>query len=131
MSPLCRICAAAVQQLGIRASQTDVCVAGIGGTKAGRASSGVQIVISSCMGGEKRLRVNLLVMPNTTSNSPSQDVLTTNWQLLEHLPLADPQFGKSGAVDILLGAIMCAKVFQHGMMRMEICWHSAQCLDGL
>ncbi|XP_055590912.1 uncharacterized protein LOC129742994 [Uranotaenia lowii] len=50
------------------------------------------------------LKANFLVMPRITIDLPSTSFSTLNWKLPNNLNMADPEFNKTGPIDILLGA---------------------------
>jgi len=45
-----------------------------------------------------------MVLPHIVADQPTYTILTDNWEIPKNIMLADPQFGKPGKIDILLGA---------------------------
>ena len=59
--------------------------------------------------------VQALVLPKITTSTPAQPVSgQRRWNHLTGLTLADPDYGTTGFVDILLGADMFSRVVLHG-----------------
>ena len=63
----------------------------------------------------EKIQVSAVAIPRVTGNLPSQpDHRNASWSHLSHLQLADPDFGRPGKVDILLGVDVYANVLLHG-----------------
>jgi hypothetical protein len=59
--------------------------------------------------------VNALVVPRVTCDLPTSPVpFNVKWQHLDRLPLADPEFGIPGRIDILLGVDVFSQVLLNG-----------------
>ena len=56
-----------------------------------------------------------MIVPRVTSDLPLVPIPhDQNWQHLSALPLADPQYGQPGRIDILLGIGIYVQVMRHG-----------------
>ena len=64
---------------------------------------------------DKKLTVSAIIVPRVTCDLPLQPVhYGTNWNHLSGLSLADPDFGKPGRIDLLLGVDVYADVLLNG-----------------
>ena len=61
------------------------------------------------------ISVTAMIVPRVTSDLPLVPIPhDQNWQHLSALPLADPQYGQPGRIDILLGIDIYIQVMRHG-----------------
>ena len=79
-------------------------------------------VLGACPHGDKTTEtisgIEAIVLPRiTTTLSAYHMDLDSKWKHLQALPLADPQFGVPGPIDVLLGADVFEKVIRHGRQR--------------
>ena len=74
-----------------------------------------QFTISAISSTAEKIPVSAVVVPRVTSDLPLQPVpLDSQWSHLAGLHLADPDFGRPGKIDILLGVDVYADVLLHG-----------------
>ena len=65
-----------------------------------------------------QLTVNAVVVPHVTCELPTKHVpLNQEWEHVKGLKLADPDFGKPGKVDLLLGVETFVDTIRHGRRR--------------
>ena len=63
----------------------------------------------------KKFNVTAMIVPRVTSDLPLVPIPhDKGWQHLSALPLADPQYGQPGRIDILLGIDIYVQVMHHG-----------------
>ena len=63
----------------------------------------------------KVMAVEAVVLPKVTTNLPSTSVLfDNNWKHLSNLQLADPDFGTSGNIGLILGANVFSRAVLYG-----------------
>ena len=91
-------------------------MSGIGGETIQLPSHGsVSFKVKSTRPGGITLNINALILRKITSNIPSCPVaFNHHWKHLSGLSLADPDFGKPGSVDILLGGDIYARTMLYG-----------------
>lgn len=77
---------------------------GIGGTYSGRTRGAVRLHLRSTQDASVNCTISAFVLSKLTTRLPSIPVEENIWPHLQGLPLADPDFLKSGPVDIIIGA---------------------------
>jgi hypothetical protein len=71
--------------------------------------------ISSALNPEKQLSVRAIVVPQVTCDLPVHPVkYKTSWTHLSGLAFADPEFGRPGKIDLLLGVEVYADIMLQG-----------------
>ena len=71
--------------------------------------------ISPIQSPNDKVTVSAVVVPKVTCDLPHYHIpFDTKWKHLSDLPLADPDFGKPGRVDVLLGVDVFTQVLLHG-----------------
>ena len=71
--------------------------------------------ISPIQSPNDKVTVSAVVVSKVTCDLPHYHILfDTKWNHLSYLPLADPDFGKPGRVDVLLGVDVFTQVLLHG-----------------
>ncbi|XP_049886827.1 uncharacterized protein LOC126381382 [Pectinophora gossypiella] len=58
-------------------------------------------------------------MKKLINNLPNANLKSTNWNYLQNLKLADPNFNVPGPIDILLGADIYSKIIDDGVLRRD------------
>lgn len=72
----------------------------------------------------QQLNVSVVVVPRVTCNLPIHPVpLDHEWEHVKGLRLADPEFGKPGKIDLLLGVETFVDIVRHGLLRK---WNSSE-----
>lgn len=104
------------QSLGLRRRSQRLTVSGIGCTSSKSPLSSVSTLeISSLYSPETKYALTAIIVPRVTCDLPLQPVHnSSNWSHISSLPLADPDFGTPGRIDLLLGADIYADVLLYG-----------------
>ena len=72
-------------------------------------------VVSLSRSPSPRIQVSAIIVPEVTCDLPLHSVpFDLKWDYLSHLQLADPDFGRSGRIDVLLGIDIFTNVMGHG-----------------
>ena len=105
-----------VQSLGLNRRPQHLTVSGIGGISRKSPMSAVSTFeISSLNSSNAKYTITAIVVPRVTCDLPLQPVHDGfKWDHLSNIPLADPDFGKPGKTDLLLGADIYSDVLLHG-----------------
>lgn len=104
------------QALRLPKSPQSIRILGIAGlTHRSPLHSTVSFDISPTSCKDDRINVSAVAVPRVTSDLPLQPIpLNATWSHLSGLPLADPDFGRPGRIDILLGVDVYIDVVKHG-----------------
>lgn len=105
-----------VQSLGIPRSHNNVVVSGVAGLASPFPFKSVAtLTITPSHSSNRRVTFTAIVVPCVTSDLPLSTVsLRPDWTHLQGLPLADPQFGTPGRIDLLLGVDVYVESLLHG-----------------
>lgn len=80
-----------------------------------RTQSFTNIAISPLQECTKEISVNAAIVPRVTCNLPSRYIpFKAEWNHLADLTLADPEFGRPGKIDLLLGVEVFSQVVRQG-----------------
>ena len=89
-------------------------ISGVAGLTRNSLQSLTQLTISSRQTTHK-FNITAIVVPRVTCDLPIHPVtFGSNWDHLNHLPLADPNFGCPGRIDMLLGVDVFTEALLHG-----------------
>ncbi len=104
------------QSLRLQRHPQNARICGIAGLAHGcRMQSLTNFKVSSARSPSRKFDVNAIVVPQVTCNLPVHPVtLNRDWKHLNGLRLADPEFGKPGRVDVLLGIETFVEVVRQG-----------------
>ncbi|XP_075157510.1 uncharacterized protein LOC142230767 [Haematobia irritans] len=104
------------RRVGIRTAKVNARISGLNNALAGLTHK--QCTFNLVSGGENRKEVEVcaLVLPQLTGKLPSSSISIPK-QSLEGLQLADPHFGQSDKVDILIGADVYPQIILEGVRR--------------
>ena len=104
------------QSLFLPRSRQGVQISGIAGLSHNSPLQSVaSLTISSVHSPSKKFKVIAVVMPRVTCDLPLHPVsFDLQWRHLEGIPLADPNFGLPGRVDILLGVDVFVEALRQG-----------------
>ena len=104
------------QHLSLRRTRNSMTISGIGGIEARSVARGmVSFKITNSEGTSTVIPVEAIVMQRITTDLPMQPIHCDHgWKHLKGLRLADPDFGKPGRIDLLLGADVFGKSICHG-----------------
>ncbi|XP_062703957.1 uncharacterized protein LOC134286361 [Aedes albopictus] len=108
---------ACVKRLGLRRSNATLEVTGVNAEVVGRTAGKVMLVLSSRFEDEIKLTTQAYVLGKLTATLPCQRFSESNVPYLQGLQLADPQFNKPGAIDIILGADVFLSVLESGQVK--------------
>ena len=94
-------------------------ISGIAGSfPSSQTHSAVNLFISSSCQPEKKLNLTAVVLPKITQDLPVSPVsVKGSWRHLQDIQLADPHFGKTGRIDLLLGIDVYAEIERQGRRR--------------
>ena len=102
-----------VQSLGIPRSRNNITVSGVAGLAS--PSPFATLTITPSHSSNRWVSFTAIVVPCVTSDLPLSPVsLKPEWTHLQGLPLADPQFGTPGRIDLLLGVDVYVDSLLHG-----------------
>lgn len=105
------------KRLNLRREKICAEIAGIGETKAVTSHSLVNFTIQPNHSSNTETNVTAYVLHRVTNISPSDNIENTSWDHLSNLVLADPDYTKSGQIDILLGSDIFSKIIQTGLIK--------------
>ena len=104
------------RRLNLPAKSVNARISGLNGVQAGSAQKQCSFVLGSNNNADFRLKIDALVLPKITSQMPVNTIDVTSFDL-SGIKLADPQFAKRNAVDILIGADYYSQVMLDGVKR--------------
>ena len=104
------------QSIRLPRSRQNVHVSGIGGiSPKSPAHSIASLQVSPTRSPENKISLSAIVVPKVTCDLPLTPVnLDPSWNHLANLPLADPDYGKPGHIDLLLGVEVFVDILRHG-----------------
>jgi len=109
-----------VQQLALRRRKAHVTVSGLQGLKVGRPTQAVSLRVGNEYSAKSVYLPTVFVLLNLTSFKPGQRVCKGNWKHIRNLQLADPEYYRPSAIDIILEADVYAYLqrdgFRHGRL---------------
>lgn len=107
----------AAQRLRLQRRKVSAVVSGVG-TLSGNCKGAVNVECQS-IHSDYKFNFEALVMKRLISNLPTASFSISNWDYLENLKLADPQFNMSGPIDLLLGADIYSELILNGVIRSD------------
>jgi hypothetical protein len=105
------------QLLGRHKSPINMSVSGIPG-KATPIRNKVNIIIKSRVN-HYTANLECLVIPKITSNLPSTKIDISSWKFPQTIALADPQFGTTQQIDVLIGAESFYELFTNNQLKIN------------
>ena len=103
-----------VKGLSLASCHQNTTISGIAGLTRNTLQTIASLTISSIQSGRKFV-LTAVVLPRVTYELPVQPVpFGSNWNHLNNLTLADPDFGRPGRVDLLLGVDIFTEALLHG-----------------
>ncbi len=103
------------QMLHLPRTHRTSCISGIASlTSKSSLQAVTQFNVSPLTKLDMKFRVNAIIMPRVTCDLPVSPVNTNGWNHFSDLPLADPNFGQPGRIDILLGVDIFVNVLLQG-----------------
>ncbi|XP_062538360.1 uncharacterized protein LOC134206648 [Armigeres subalbatus] len=104
-SQICIMSESLSQKLKFQRDRENLPVKGVGGCSS-VSKQAVLATISSCNSSYVSCELKFYVLSKITSNLPQQSFDISSCHLPEGISLADPNFNESGAVDVILGAVI-------------------------
>lgn len=90
---------------------------GIGGTHAGRTRGVVTVQLHSIHDSTCHCNINAYVLSTLTAKLPPGDATVDTWPHISGLSLADPEFDRSGLVNIIIGSDHYGTVIMPGLIQ--------------
>jgi len=95
----------AAQQLLLKRHKVDITVSGLQGINTGRVTQAVSLIIGSEYSSDNMIPLlTAYVLPKLTSFKRWQKICKENWLHIQGLQLADPDYDKPSAIDVVFGA---------------------------
>ncbi|XP_023159054.1 uncharacterized protein LOC101454434 [Ceratitis capitata] len=107
---------ACVQRLHLPRISSSIRVTGIGSIEGGHAKGEVKVCVSS-RSLDSTFQASALILSKITNDLPPTALTNTLWPHIRNLPLADPNFSKSGPIDVLIGMDEMEKVLLNGLRK--------------
>ena len=97
-------------------SRRDAKIHGVAGlSHDAHTQSFTNLVVSPLQDSTEEIHVSAVIVPRVTCDLPSQHIpFKAEWNHLADLTLADPDFGRPGKIDLLLGVEVFSEVVRHG-----------------
>jgi len=109
-----------VQQLALQRRKAHVIISGLQGRKVGRPTQAVSLTIGSEYSEKSVYLPMAFVLPNLISFKPGERVCKGDWKRIRKLQLADPDYYKPSAIDVIIGADVYSYLqrdgFRHGRL---------------
>lgn len=103
------------RSLNLPRSRRSTRIFGIAGLRHGSSSHFVtNFCVTPLNNSKKSFDVSAIIIPQVTHNLPARSVSGNTWSHLEGLQLADPNFGRPCAIDILFGVDVFVETLLHG-----------------
>lgn len=107
----------AAQRLRLQRRKVSAVVSGVG-TLSGNCKGAMNLECQS-IHSAYTFNFEALIMKKLISHLPTASFTISNWDYLENLKLADPQFNLSGPIDLLLGADIYSELILNGVFRSD------------
>jgi len=107
----------AIKMLSLKTTNAMLKINGTGG-KSQTSNARINVQLKSKQG-DFSSRLEAMVLPHIVADQPTYTILTDNWKIPKYITFADPQFGKPGKVDILLGAEHYCNIMQAECMSLR------------
>ena len=105
-----------VQCLRIKRTPVNGLVTGVGDSSL-RTNNIVKFNLESLHNPDFTISINAFVLKSLTSFLPSSNSSVLNWPDIDNLPLADPQYGSPGRIDLILGAEAYSQIILSGLLK--------------
>ncbi len=115
-----------VQRLGLKREKSRVNIGGVGGTKAGTTTGKVHLNLVHTSNLSAFLSMSAHIMSTVTDHLPRRTLRSKNWNHLQGLVLADPQWFQGSEIDILVGSDYYNFAIEEGFIRGPLYAPSAQ-----
>ena len=122
---------ACVHRLQLPRRSASVRVTGIGTSHGGDVKGKVNLLLLPKTS-TNQFTINALILPKITNDIPSSRVKIGHWPHIKSLTLADPYFNKPGPIDILIGVGKWKSSYSMASLKVlqEHLWHLTPSLDG-
>lgn len=104
-----------VQMLQLPRLRAPIPLIGIGAQKNYTTRGAVELHFRARTNQKFALTVIAYILPQLTGQIPAKSIAHENWQHLEGLTLADPDYVKFGQIDIILGADVYGSLLRGGL----------------
>lgn len=115
-----------VQQLGLTRENARLAVNGISKSDAGRTRGKTELRISSRFDANESATIDAYILVSLTSKMPQLPLNRRDWDFVDDLPLADPEFDKPKTVDVIIGSRKFFKLLRDGQVQGSRDNHLAQ-----
>ncbi|XP_075157764.1 uncharacterized protein LOC142231031 [Haematobia irritans] len=105
------------RRIGLQTTRVNARISGLNNALAGSTEKQCSFILSSVGGDNFEVEVSALVLLQLTGKLPSSSISIPESFSLGDMPLADPLFGKSDQVDILIGADFYPQILLDGVQR--------------
>ncbi|XP_075151025.1 uncharacterized protein LOC142225133 [Haematobia irritans] len=105
------------RRIRLQTTRVNARISGLNNALAGSTEKQCSFILSSVGGDNFEVEVSALVLPQLTGKLPSSSISIPESFSLGDMPLADPLFGKSDQVDILIGADFYPQILLDGVQR--------------
>ncbi|XP_075162598.1 uncharacterized protein LOC142235215 [Haematobia irritans] len=105
------------RRVGIQTTKVNARISGLNNALAGLTQKQCTFNLMSGGGNGVKVEVNALVLPQLTGKLPSSSVSIPEQYSFGDMQLADPHFGKSDQIDILIGADVYPQIILEGVQR--------------
>ena len=103
-----------VQRLRLQRTPLRISIAGVDSVQS--TTRGItQLIIRSRINTHMPYQVNLYILSNLTSYIPKCDNITSKWDNILKLPLADPNFSSDSVIELILGADVYPLIVEDGV----------------
>ncbi|XP_057334389.1 uncharacterized protein LOC130673415 [Microplitis mediator] len=113
-SELTLISQAAVRTCSLIAQSCRVLPQGVGNVSSGKTEGIILFILRSSISSEQA-PLNAYILKKITAKIPSVSISPTLWSHIQDLELAEPEFHKSGKIDLLIGADFYGQIIRPGL----------------
>ncbi len=106
-------------KLGLPRININTEVLGIGETSMQSKLGAINMIIRPCNNNHSDFTLSVsgaVILPQICSSLPLKEVNTKNWHIIDNIKIADPNFNRPGAVDVLLGADIFPYLLRDGRL---------------
>lgn len=106
-----------VQQLNLPRSHSSISLTGIGAQKVKRTKGITSFILRPYFESNYEAQVRAYILPKLTTSIPSCSHNKDSWSHLKSLTLADPEFHKTGTIDLIIGAEVYSQIIEEGIIK--------------
>lgn len=105
-----------VQRLRLHRTTSTIPLVGIG-QKSTTTNGHTSITLNSLTEPDFDLTIKAHILPKVTASLPTASIMRQSWNHMDGITLADPDFHKRGAIDMLLGADVYGHIIKEGLIK--------------